>query len=58
MPDIPTKLIVSNRKARHEYHVLGTEVAELVLRAMARGWIDLYVLRPTRPRDSRRSAVR
>ena len=26
-------------------------VAELVLRSMARGWIDLYVLRPTRPRD-------
>ena len=26
-------------------------LAELVLRSMARGWIDLYVLRPTRTRD-------
>jgi len=26
-------------------------LAEVVLRAMARGWIDLYVLRPTRPAD-------
>jgi thioredoxin reductase (NADPH) len=26
-------------------------VAELVLRSMARGWIDLYVIRPTRRRD-------
>ena len=26
-------------------------LAELVLRSMARGWIDLYVLRPTRERD-------
>lgn len=31
MADSPTKLIVSNRKARHEYHILDTVEAGIVL---------------------------